>query len=217
LNSCDHKACKTFMDCSDPPKGFFMVVSAPSGTGKTSICREFMRLCPDVRFSVSYTTRPSRPGEREGVDYHFISEASFRERIGQNAFAEWTENYGYLYGTSIHSMRHSIDSGCNLLLDLEPGGAGALKKNYPGGVFVFILPPSIDDLKQRLSKRGETPEVIRTRLHKVMDEIKEVIWYDYIIINDNFDHAVNCLRSIYIAEMSRRERLAVRLKPFLAN
>jgi guanylate kinase len=217
LSRCDRKAVATPMDRGGPATGFFIVVSAPSGTGKTSICREFMRLCPDVSFSVSHTTRLPRPGEREGVDYHFISEASFREQIRQGAFAEWTENYGHLYGTSVHSMRHFIERGCNLLLDLEPGGAGALKKNYPGGVFVFILPPSIDDLRQRLSKRGETPEVIRKRLHKVMDEIKEVIWYDYIIINDNFDHAVNCLRSIYIAEMSRRERLAVRLKPFLAN
>jgi guanylate kinase len=102
-----------------------------------------------------------------------------------------------------------------LLLDVEPGGAEALKKNYPGGVFVFILPPSLDDLKNRLSKRGEAPEVIQKRLNKVMDEIKEVIWYDYVIINEKIDHAVDCLRSIYIAEKSRKERLKDRLKPFL--
>ena len=216
MNKCDHKVIKNPMDRNDSAEGFFIVVSAPSGTGKTSICREFMKRCPDICFSVSYTTRLPRPGERDGVDYHFITEASFRERIGQGEFAEWAENYGHLYGTSIHSLRHDMAKGCSLLLDLEPSGAGALKKNYSGGVFVFILPPSIDDLKQRLRKRGETPEVIRRRMHKVMDEIKEVIWYDYVVINDNIDHAVDCLRSIYIAEMSRRERAAGRLKPFLA-
>ena len=160
MNKCDQKAAENSARRSNPAEGFFIVVSAPSGTGKTSICREFMKRCPDVRFSVSYTTRLPRPGERDGVDYHFVSEASFRERIEQGDFAEWTENYGHLYGTSIHALRHSIDSGGRLLLDLEPGGAGALKKNYPGGVFVFVLPPSVDDLKRRLSKRGETPEAI---------------------------------------------------------
>ncbi len=217
MNRCDRQALENPTGCNDSSEGFFIVVSAPSGTGKTSICREFMKLCPDVRFSVSYTTRLPRPGEREGVDYHFITEDSFRERIGQGDFAEWTENYGHLYGTLIDSLRCAMEERCNLLLDLEPGGAGALKRNYPGGVFVFILPPSIDDLKQRLSKRGETPEVIRRRMHKVMDEIKQVIWYDYVIINDNINHAVNCLRSIYIAETNRRERMAGRLQPFLAD
>jgi len=217
LNKCDQGAVENIPRRSDPAEGFFIVVSAPSGTGKTSICREFMKRFPEVRFSVSYTTRLPRPGERDGVDYHFISETSFRERIGKGDFAEWTENYGNLYGTSVHALRHSIDSGCRLLLDLEPGGAGTLKKNYAGGVFVFVLPPTIDDLKQRLSKRGETPEAIRRRLHKVMDEIKEVIWYDYVIINDNIDQAIDGLRSIYIAETHRRERLTVRLRPFLAG
>ena len=215
MNKCDDQNLKVTLDKSKPAQGFFIVVSAPSGTGKTSICREFMKLCPDIQFSVSYTTRLPRLGEKEGIDYHFISEASFKEQIEQGAFAEWNENYGHLYGTSIHTMHRFFRKGFNLLLDVEPGGAEALKKNYPGGVFVFILPPSLDDLKNRLNKRGETLEVIQKRLNKVMDEIKEVIWYDYIIINEKIDHAVDCLRSIYIAEKSRKERLKDRLKPFL--
>ena len=215
MNKCDDHNLKVTLDKSKPANGFFIVVSAPSGTGKTSICREFMKLCPDIQFSVSSTTRLPRPGEKEGIDYHFISEASFKEQIEQGAFAEWTENYGHLYGTSTHIMHRFLTRGFNLLLDVERGGAEALKKNYPGGVFVFILPPSPDDLKNRLNKRGETLEVIQKRLNKVMDEIKEVIWYDYVIINEKIDHAVDCLRSIYIAEKSRKERLKDRLKPFL--
>ena len=215
MNKCDDQNLKVTLDKSKPAHGFFIVVSAPSGTGKTSICREFMKLCPDIQFSVSSTTRLPRLGEKEGIDYHFISEASFKEQIEQGAFAEWTENYGHLYGTSTHIMHRFLTRGFNLLLDVEPGGAEALKKNYPGGVFVFILPPSLDDLKNRLNKRGETLEVIQKRLNKVMDEIKEVIWYDYIIINEKIDQAVDCLRSIYIAEKSRKEMLKDRLKPFL--
>ena len=206
---------KVAMDESKATAGFFIVVSAPSGTGKTSICREFMKLCPDIRFSVSYTTRPPRPGEKEGVDYHFISESSFKEKIEGGGFAEWTENYGHLYGTSSRIIDHFIRRGGHLLLDLEPGGAKALKMNYPGGVFIFVLPPSLDDLKNRLNRRGETPEVIQKRLNNAMDEIKEVIWYDYVIINEKIDDAIDCLRSIYIAEKSRKERLRDRLEVFL--
>jgi guanylate kinase len=193
----------------------FMVVSAPSGTGKTSICREFLRLCPDIRFSVSSTTRPPRPGEENGVDYFFISEEAFREKIREGAFAEWVENYGHYYGTTKEIMQNLLAAGCNLLLDVEPEGAKALKKSYPGGVFVFILPPSLEDLKSRLNKRGEVPEVMQKRLGKAMDEIREIIWYDYVIINKDIKDAVDCLRSVYIAEKSRRERLMEKISPFL--
>jgi guanylate kinase len=193
----------------------FMVVSAPSGTGKTSICREFLKLCPDIRFSVSSTTRPPRPGEKNGVDYYFISEAAFQEQIKEGAFAEWAENYGFYYGTAKESMQNLLGSGCDLLLDIEPVGAKALRKNYPGGVFVFVLPPSLEVLKSRLNRRGEIAEVMQIRLGKAMDEIKEIVWYDYTIINEDLQDAVDCLRSIYIAEKCRRERLAENIRHFL--
>jgi guanylate kinase len=193
----------------------FMVVSAPSGTGKTSICREFVKLCPEIRFSVSYTTRPPRAGERNGVDYHFISETIFRERIDQGLFAEWTENYGHFYGTARNAMEDIHVKDFDLLLDVEPRGAKALKEHYPGGIFVFILPPSIETLKSRLNRRGEYPEAMQTRLGKAMDEISEIIWYDYVIINESLPDAIDRLRSIYIAEKSRRERRMEQIKPFL--
>lgn len=192
----------------------FMVVSAPSGTGKTSICREFLKLCPNIRFSASSTTRPPRPGEKEGVDYFFVSEEAFREQIRKGAFVEWVENYGHYYGTSKEIMQDVLGSGGDLLLDIEPVGAKALKKSCPGGVFVFILPPSLEALKSRLNRRGEIPEVVQKRLGKAMDEIREIVWYDYVIINEDLQNATDCLRSIYIAEKSRRERLTEKIGPF---
>ena len=192
-----------------------MVVSAPSGTGKTSICREFIKNCPDIRFSVSSTTRPPRPGEKDGADYFFISEETFREQIREGAFAEWVENYGYYYGTTKASMQNFLGAGFNLLLDIEPEGARALKQNYPGGIFVFILPPSLGDLKIRLSRRGETAETVQKRFSKAMDEIREIMWYDYVIINENLGEAIDCLRSIYIAEKCRRDRSIEKIRSFI--
>ena len=193
-------------------EGLYIVVSAPSGTGKTSILREMMKMCPNMFFSISYTTRPPRPGEKDGKDYYFISEETFRERIAQGEFAEWEENYGALYGTSVRTMKEFLEKGFDLILDIESRGAKALKKNYPDGVFVFILPPSIDELKKRLNRRGgESEQIIEKRTKKALDEIKEMIWYDYIIINDRIDASVDTLKSIYVAEKSRRERMINKL------
>ena len=197
-------------------EGLYIVVSAPSGTGKTSILREVLKSCPNMIFSVSYTTRPPRQGEEDGKDYYFVSEEFFRERISRGEFAEWEENYGCLYGTSANTMKAFLEKGFDLILDLESRGAKTLKKDYPGGVFVFILPPSIDELKKRLNRRGfESEQTLNKRMDKALDEIKEIIWYDYMIINDKIDTAVDVLRSIYIAEKSKRERLVNKIKDFL--
>jgi guanylate kinase len=197
-------------------EGFYIVVSAPSGTGKTSILREVLKICPNMLFSVSYTTRPPRPGEKDGKDYYFISEEAFRDQIAQGEFAEWEENYGFLYGTSMRTMKAFLEKGFDLVLDLESRGAKTLKKNYPGGVFVFVLPPSIDELKKRLNRRGgESEHIMEKRVNKALDEIKEIIWYDYIIINDRIDTAVDTLRSIYVAEKSKKERLVNTIRDLL--
>jgi guanylate kinase len=198
-------------------EGLFIVVSAPSGTGKTSIVKELLKMCPNVRFSVSSTTRPPRPGEVDGRDYHFISEGEFREGIAAGEFAEWVENFGRLYGTSGKTMKTFLDQGFDLILDVEPRGARSLKKNYPGGIFVFILPPSLGELKARLGGRGaESEEAINRRLASAVDEIREIGLYDYVVFNDRLEDAVDHLRSIYVAEKSRRERLAGRIEGFLA-
>src|SRR4030042_50047 len=130
-----------------------MVVSAPSGAGKTTISRRIMRMFPDLRFSVSCTTRPPRPGEVDGKDYIFLSKAEFRERIARGEFVEWVENYGQLYGTAKKTMEAFLEQGYDLLLDIEPRGARAIREQYPRGVFIFILPPSLSELKARLAKR----------------------------------------------------------------
>lgn len=197
------------------PEGLYIVVSAPSGTGKTSILREVLKMCPNLLFSVSYTTRPRRDGEKDGRDYHFISEDAFKDKVARGGFAEWAENYGYLYGTSSQTMKEFLQKGSDLVLDLDLRGAKTLKKNYPGGVFVFILPPSRSELEKRLRGRGaESKQNIDKRLAKALDEIKEIMWYDYIIFNEHLETAVDTLRSIYVAEKSKRERLAYKTKDF---
>ncbi len=188
-----------------------MVVSAPSGAGKTSICREFLRIFPEVRFSVSCTTRPPRPGEVEGRDYFFISKEEFRARIARGEFVEWVENYGELYGTAKKTMDSFLEQGRDLILDIEPRGAKAIREQYPNGVFIFILPPSLAELKSRLANRGESAVVVERRLGTSLDEIQEALWYDYIIFNERLDEAVERFRAVYIAEKSRRDRLQDRV------
>jgi len=189
-------------------RGIFIVVSAPSGAGKTSICKEVLRMYPEIVYSISYTTRPPRTGEVDGKDYFFITEKEFRQRIETGEFAEWTEKFGYLYGTSKKTMRDFLDRGYDLMLDIDPAGAKSLKKNFSGGIFVFILPPSMEELEKRLRRRGsEKPEILEKRLEKSIDEIKEIFWYDYIILNDRIQAAIDRLRSIYIAEKTRREQM----------
>jgi guanylate kinase len=195
----------------DRPSGLLMVVSAPSGAGKTSICREFLRMFPDVRFSVSCTTRPPRPGEVDGRDYLFISKEEFRARIARGEFVEWVENYGELYGTAKKTMDAFLAQGRDLILDIEPRGAKAIRESYPQGAFIFVLPPSLAELKSRLANRGESASVVERRLRTSLDEIRQALWYDYIIFNERLDEAVERFRAVYIAEKCRRDRLQGRV------
>ncbi len=194
----------------------YMVVSAPSGAGKTSICREVMKMFPAIRFSVSYTTRPPRQGEVSGRDYVFVSDSEFRGMIARDEFVEWAENYGHLYGTSRRTMEEFLaDGGYDLLFDVDSRGAKALKTQYPGGIFVFVLPPSMEVLKNRLKGRGSEPaEVLTRRLEKAVDEIREVFWYDYVIFNEKIAESVDRLRAIYLAEKCRKDRLVKRITQF---
>ncbi len=197
--------------------GLLMVVSAPSGAGKTSICRGILRLFPNVRFSVSCTTRPPRPGEVNGKDYDFISAGEFRERIARGEFVEWVENYGQLYGTPKKTMNAFLNQGYDLILDIEPRGAKAIREHDPRGVFIFILPPSLSELKSRLSLRGESAAVMERRLQSSLDEIREALWYDYIIFNEKLEEAVDQFRSVYIAEKSRRDLFTERIEAFFKD
>jgi guanylate kinase len=192
-----------------------MVMSAPSGAGKTTIGREMLRMFPDLRFSVSCTTRPPRPGEVNGKDYQFITREEFQQRIAEGDFVEWVENYGQFYGTSKKTMDAFLAQGNDLLLDIEPRGAKAIRERYPQAVYIFILPPSLSELRSRLENRGESAAVMESRLRMSLDEIREALWYDYIIFNERLPEAVDRFRAIYLAEKSRRDRCMARVAEFL--
>lgn len=197
-------------------KGIFIVVSAPSGAGKSSICQRLLQACPEIKFSVSYTSREPRPNEVNGKDYHFISRDEFQRRIDKNEFVEWIENYGHLYGTSIKAMEDFSHKGKDLLLDIEPRGAKKVKQKFKKGIFVFVLPPSRVELLKRMEKRGhETDEAIKTRFAQAESELKEISWYDYAIFNENLETAASQLIAIYVAEKCKRNRLKDKIKEYI--
>ena len=197
-------------------KGLFIVISAPSGTGKSSICQRFLQVCPEIKFSVSYTSRPPRPNEVDGKDYYFISRKEFQARIDQGEFVEWVENYGNLYGSSRKNMEAFLHDGQDLLLDIEPRGARKIKQKFKGGIYVFVLPPSRAELLNRLEGRGcETDEIIQSRFEQAESELKEVSWYDYVIFNKDLETAVNQLMAIYVAQKCKRSRLQSEIKKFI--
>ena len=177
------------------------MVSAPSGTGKTTICREVLKTVPDLKLSISYTTRPPRPIEKDGKDYFFVTESKFRDMIQQEAFAEWAQVHGHSYGTPKKALLASIESGQDVLLNIDSQGAMQLKKCFPQAVFVYLLPPSFETLKARLMERAADPsEVINKRLEKATEEIRNYSAYSYLIVNDDLKKAVDDLRAIIQAE-----------------
>ena len=192
-----------------------MVISAPSGAGKSSICQGLLQAFPEIKFSVSYTSRSPRPNEINGEDYHFISCKEFQEIINKGEFIEWVENYGHFYGSAKKYMNDFIKNDKDLLLDIEPRGAKKIKQEFRGGVYVFVLPPTRLDLLKRLEKRGcETKEIIKKRYEQAESELKEISWYDYVIFNKDLEKAVNQLISIYVAEKCKRSRLQNEIKEF---
>ncbi|HNR13215.1 MAG TPA: guanylate kinase [Thermodesulfobacteriota bacterium] len=194
------------------PSGLLCIVSGPSGTGKTSLCKELLRRVPSLHFSVSYTTRPPREGETQGKDYCFVSKAVFEQMIAENAFAEWAQIYHNYYGTTKASIQQSLELGIDLLFDIDPQGAHQLRLQYPEAVSIFVLPPSMLDLETRLHGRStDPPEVIAGRLLKAREEISQAASYDYLIINDNFDEALSVLQAILAAEKHRYHRLKEKL------
>jgi guanylate kinase len=182
-------------------KGQLFVVSAPSGTGKTTICREVVKTVPGLRSSVSYTTRRPRAAEKDGKDYFFIDESKFRDMIKQEVFAEWAQVHGHYYGTPKKALLASLESGQDVLLNIDSQGAMQLKKWYPQGVFVYLLPPSFETLETRLMERAaDSSEVIQQRLQKATEEIKNYPAYTYLIVNDDLKKAVDDLKTIIQAE-----------------
>jgi len=185
-------------------QGILFVVSAPSGAGKTSLCQELVSQLPDLRYSVSYTTRKPRPAEIADRHYHFVDEATFRDMIKEGAFLEWAEVYGNLYGTPRAPIKEWISQGIDVLLDIDTQGALQIRRHEPDAVSIYILPPSLEVLRRRLEDRkGDAPDEIARRLKKARDEVKNYRDYIYVIINEDFKFAVRQLEAIVLAERSR--------------
>jgi len=184
--------------------GILYIISAPSGAGKTTLCRELLDIFPELRHSVSFTTRKARAGEVEGKDYFFVDREKFLRMAENGEFAEWAEVHGNLYGTSLKTLEESREDGIDLILDIDCQGAAKLKESKVQGVNIFILPPSFGELKRRLEARNsDSKDVIDQRVTNAASEIPEAKWYDYIIVNDLFSKAVEELKSIIIAERQR--------------
>lgn len=185
-----------------------LVVSAPSGAGKTSLCEWVVRAVPNVAHSVSHTTRPPRPHEEHGRDYFFVGEGEFRALVAAGAFAEWAEVHGHLYGTSREQLAAHFAAGDDAILDIDTQGASQLRQSYPEGVSIFIVPPSWALLEARLRRRHtDAEEDIRRRLARGREEITHYGEYRYVIVNDDFARAADELRAIILAERRRSPRV----------
>jgi len=185
-------------------QGILFVVSAPSGAGKTSLCRAITNSLEQLTHSISYATRKPRPGEIDGRDYNFVSQERFQEMIKAGDFAEWAEVHSNLYGTSRRVLDEMITKGIDVILDIDTQGAKQIKSKYDAAVFIFIMPPSLEILEERLrNRRSDDEKEIRKRMGRAHEEIKDYAMYDYIIVNRDFDRALTELRSVVVAERCR--------------
>ena len=189
-------------------RGLLIVISGPSGAGKGTICKSFMEKNKDVVLSVSATTRSPRKGEVDGVNYHFMTKEQFKDKIEANDFLEYAEVYDNFYGTPKSNVEELLESGKDVILEIDIQGALKVKENTEDGVFVFILPPSMEELKQRIIKRGsETEESLMKRFKSAYKEINFVSKYNYAVVNDEIETAVEKLESIITAEKCRVDRI----------
>lgn len=182
-------------------KGKLFVVSAPSGAGKTTLCKRLGSTLSGIKHSVSYTTRKPRPGEVNDEDYTFVDEERFRRMIKSGEFVEWAEVHGNLYGTSKKRLQEMLESGTDVILDIDTKGARQMRKTFRDGFYIFVLPPSMDTLRERLQKRmSESGNEMEGRLKRARDEIRDYAMYDYVIVNDIFEKALKELQAIVVSE-----------------
>jgi len=188
--------------------GILFVVSAPSGAGKTTLCKGITDSLENLTHSISYTTRKPRPGEIDGRDYYFVTEDRFREMVQAGDFAEYAEVHTNLYGTSKRVLADMIKEGVDVILDIDTQGARQIKAHFTTAVFVFIMPPSMAILEERLrNRKSDHEDEIRKRMQRAIDEIKDYGIYDYIVVNRDFERALSELRSIVISERCRTKLL----------
>jgi guanylate kinase len=187
--------------------GLIFIVSAPSGTGKTTLVREVIRQLPGLQFSVSFTTRLPRPDEKEGEDYHFVSHSVFQKMVEKNEFLEWAEVLGNRYGTPRPDLKKLKSEGIDFILDIDTQGAKKVMKEIDQPVLIYLLPPSLKILRERLINRGvDSLEMVKFRLSNARRDMEEAYGYHYVIINDSIEDAIEKLKSIIIAERCRRDK-----------
>jgi guanylate kinase len=184
-----------------PRRGLLFVVSAPSGTGKTTVVERLVQVTPDLALSRSYTSRAVRPGETDGIDYNFITRIRFEGMVQANAFLEWADVFGNLYGTCAEDAERELAAGRDLVLVIDVQGARQVRSGCPDTVGVFVMPPSFDVLEQRLRGRSKDSEAaMQRRLQTARDEVAAFVEYDYVVVNDELNACVDRLRAIVFAE-----------------
>lgn len=202
-------------------KGLLILISGPSGTGKGTVCDLLRQKHPKISYSISATTRQPRPGEQDGVNYYFYTKEKFREMIDQGQLLEWAEVYGNFYGTPKQKVLDRLDAGEDILLEIDTQGALNVMKVMPEGLFIFLLPPSLEELAARLKGRGtETEESLHRRLGAAVDEIKLATKYRYVVVNDKVEDAEETIANIIEAEHHRsdlNESLLAKLQVWKEN
>ena len=202
-------------------KGLLILISGPSGTGKGTVCDLLRQKHPEISYSISATTRQPRPGEQDGVNYYFYTKEKFREMIDQGQLLEWAEVYGNFYGTPKQKVLDRLDAGEDILLEIDTQGALNVMKVMPEGLFIFLLPPSLEELAARLKGRGtETEESLHRRLGAAVDEIKLATKYRYVVVNDKVEDDQETIANIIEAEHHRsdlNESLLAKLQVWKEN
>jgi guanylate kinase len=189
-------------------RGLLIVLSSPSGAGKTTISRMLLEADREIAMSISATTRPMRPGEQDGKDYHFVAEGDFDRMIADNEFVEWATVFGYRYGTPKQPVKDALREGRDILFDIDWQGARQLEPDFKGQlVTIFLLPPSMAELEERLRARGtDSEDVVADRMRRAADEISHWAEYEYVLVNDEMDECLARVRAIIAAERSKRVR-----------
>jgi guanylate kinase len=188
--------------------GEIYIVSAPSGAGKTTLLTRLLAAVPGLRFSISLTTRAPRSGETHGREYFFVTPEEFLQIRDRGGLLEWVEQFGHFYGTSRDYVSQSLTEGYGVVFDIDVRGAKSIKKSFPGATFIFIVPPSLAVLEERLRRRGEVPPAeLARRLAQGRGELGEAHWYDYLIINDDLEDALARLKAVVLANRCRTARV----------